>query len=120
MLIIAIVVLALDRIDRDPLVLHERRGHVVLRGQRVRGAEDDLRAARLERLHEVRRLRRHVQAGRDAHALEGLILLEALLDHIEDRHRLIRPFDAQMARVGQVQIFDIMWCRHRRLRYRDS
>ena len=64
--VVRVVVLALDREDRDVVLLDERRGDVVLRRERVRRAEHDVGAAGLQRAHEVRRLRRHVQARRDA------------------------------------------------------
>ena len=66
---------------------------VVLRRERVGRADDDVGAARLERPHQVRRLRRHVQAGRDAVALEGLVTLEALANGLEHRHLPVGPLD---------------------------
>ena len=67
-LVVGPVLLALDGEDRDALVLDQRRGHVVLRAERVGGAEAHLRAARLERLDQARSLGRHMQTGSDAHA----------------------------------------------------
>ena len=78
--VVRVVVLALDREDRDVVLLDERGGDVVLRGERVRRAEDDVGAAGLQRARQVRRLGRHVQAGRDAVAVERLLALEALAD----------------------------------------
>ncbi len=60
------------------IALGERRRDVVLSGERVGRAQPDLRAAGDQRTHEVRRLRRHVQAGRDPHAFERALAREAL------------------------------------------
>ena len=57
-------VLALDGVDGDALVQGQRGGHVVLGGQRVRGAGDDGGAARLERAEQVGGLGGDVQARR--------------------------------------------------------
>ena len=62
-LVVGLVVLALDREDRDAFVLDQRRGGVVLGRERVRGAQEDLGAAGLERAHEVGGLGGDVQAG---------------------------------------------------------
>jgi hypothetical protein len=61
-LVVRLVVLALDGEDLHTVIAHEVRGHIILRGERIRGAERDLGATGLERRHEVGRLRRHVQA----------------------------------------------------------
>ena len=71
--VVRVVVLALDREDGDVELLDERRGDVVLRRERVRRAEHDVRAAGLQRAHEVRGLGRHVQARRDAVAAQRLL-----------------------------------------------
>ena len=52
--VVRVVVLALDGEDGGVELLHERGSDVVLRGQRVRGAQHDVRPARDERAHEVR------------------------------------------------------------------
>ena len=44
--VVRVAVLAADGKDFDPVVGDERRGDVVLGGQRVRGAQDDVRADR--------------------------------------------------------------------------
>ena len=91
--VVRVVVLALDREDGDVVLVDERRGDVVLRRERVRRAEHDVRAARLERAREVRRLGRDVQAGGDAVAGERLLALEALADRGEHRHLPVGPLD---------------------------
>jgi hypothetical protein len=62
-LVVGVVVLALDREDGDVELLHQRGRDVVLRRERVRGAQHDIRAGLLEGAHEVRRLARDVEAG---------------------------------------------------------
>ena len=61
--VVRVIVLALDREHGDVVLVHERRGHVVLSRKWVGGAEHDIRAAGLQRAGEVRRLGRHVQTG---------------------------------------------------------
>ena len=100
-------ILALDGVDGDALV-DQRRGDVVLRAQGIAGAEDQIGAARLQRLHEQRGLGGHVQAGGDAQALERLHLGEAGADVAQHRHRALGPFDAAVALLGQVQILDVV------------
>ena len=82
------VVLALDRVDGDAVVGHERGGHVVLGRERVRGAE---RRASAPPAVSVRARfavsRRDVQAGGEPDARERLLLREALADLAQHRHR---------------------------------
>ena len=78
--VVRVVVLAADGEDGDPVLLHERRGDVVLRRERVRRAEDDVGAPRGQRPREVGGLGRHVQAGGDADAVERPLALEPLAD----------------------------------------
>src|SRR5262249_60530380 len=60
--VVRVVVFALDRVGRDALVLDQRRGGVVLGGERIGGAQEHLGAAGLERPHQVGGL------GGDRHA----------------------------------------------------
>ncbi len=92
-LVVGVVVLALDREDGDAVLLDERRRGVVLRRERVRGAEHDVGAAGLERAHQVRRLGRDVQAGGDAVPGERLLGGEALADRRQHRHLPVGPHD---------------------------
>ena len=93
---------------RDPVLVDERGGDVVLGRERVRGAEDDLGAARLQRAHQVRRLGRHVEAGGDAVAGERLLALEALADRGEHRHLPVGPLDPPHAFGGEREILDVV------------
>src|SRR5262249_8246964 len=60
--VVALVVLTFLRVHGNAELLHEGGRGVVLRGQRIRGAQRDLGAPRLEGDHEDRGLRGHVHA----------------------------------------------------------
>ena len=92
----------------DPVLLDQRRRHVVLRGERVRGAEDDVGAARLQRAGEVRRLGRDVEAGRDAEPGKRLLALEPLADRREHGHLPVGPLDPPHAFGGERQILHVV------------
>ncbi len=102
--VVRIVVLALDGEDGNVVVADEAGGHVVLRGQRIRSAERHVGAAVAQGIIEVRGLGGHVQAGRNADALERLVLDEFLADDLQNLHRLVRPLDAFLAQIGQFKI----------------
>ena len=106
--VVRVVVLALDREDRDVEVLDERGRDVVLRRERIRGAQNDIRAAGLQRPHEVRGLGRHVQAGRDAVAAQGLLLLEPVADRSEHRHLPVGPLDPSLALGCEGKVFHVV------------
>ena len=106
--VVRVVVLALDREDADVELVDERRGDVVLGRERVRRAEHDVRAARLQRAHQVRRLRRHVQARRDAVAVQRLLRLESLPDRREHRHLPVRPLDPPHALGREREVFHVV------------
>jgi predicted amino acid-binding ACT domain protein len=53
----------------------------------------DIRAARLEGAHQVGGLRGNVQAGRNAHAVQGAFFGKALADQAQDRHFAFGPID---------------------------
>ena len=99
------VVLALDRVSRDVVILHERGGHFVLRRKRIRGAENHVRAAVTQSDGEVGRFAGDVQARRHANALQRLILDELLADQLQNGHVLIGPFDPALALFGKRDIF---------------
>ena len=71
-------------------------------------ASDDLRAAGLERAHQVGRLGRDVEAGADAQAVERPLALEALADEAQDGHLALRPFDATDALGGEAEVGDVV------------
>ncbi len=99
--VVGVAVLAADREDRDPEVLYQRRGGVILRAQGVAGGQRHLRPARLKRAHQVRGLGGHVQARRQPLALQRLLGRETLPDLPEHRHLLLRPLNPQLPLRGQ-------------------
>ena len=107
-LVVRVVVLALDRERRDPVLVDERGRDVVLRRERVGRADDDVGAARLERAHQVRRLGRHVQAGGDPVAGQRLLGLEPLADRGQHRHLPVGPLDPAHALGGERQILHVI------------
>ena len=78
----------------NAVVLHETRGNVVLRGERVRGAERHLCPAGLQRYHEIRGLCGDVEAGGEPMPFKRLILLKLFLHLCKYRHVLSGPCDA--------------------------
>ena len=106
-LVVRLVVLALDRERRDAVLGDQRGGDVVLRAERVAGAERELGAAVAQRERQVRRLGGDVEAGREADAAQRLLLREALADRAEDRHLARRPLDAPHALLGQARVLDV-------------
>ena len=105
--VVGLVVLALDGEDGNAVVAHQDGGHVVLRGERVGGAEHHVGAAIAQGDHQVGGLGGHVQAGRDAHALQRLVLDEFLADDLQHLHRLVGPLDALFAQIGQFEVLNV-------------
>ena len=92
----------------DPVLGDERGRDVVLGRQRVRGREHDLRAAGLERAHQVGRLGRDVEARPDAQAVERPLALEPLADEAQDGHLALGPLDAADALGGEAEVGDVV------------
>ena len=69
--VVGVVVLALDGEDGNVVVADQAGGDVVLRGERVGGAEHHVGAAVAQADGEVRGLGSDVQARRDADALQA-------------------------------------------------
>ena len=69
---------------------------------------DHVGAAGDQRAHEAGGLGGDVQAGADAHALERLLLLEALADGPEHGHVHVGPLDAQHALGGETDVLDVV------------
>ena len=98
------VVLALDGVGRDAVVAEGRR-RIVLRGERIAGAQRDLRAPGLQREHEVRGLGRDVQACADAHPAQRLFDFETVAYLPEDGHIRGRPRNARAPGFGAAAVF---------------
>jgi hypothetical protein len=108
--------LAVHGVNLGDAVDGERRRDVVLRGQRVRRAQRDLRAARPQRAHEVRRLGGHVQARPDGHALKRPLDGEALRDRAQHGHLRVGPLDAGPALLRERDVGDVGGHRGARIR----
>ena len=105
--VVGVVVLALDGEDRNALIAHQAGGNIVLGRERIRGAQHHVGAAVAQADGQVRGLGRNVQAGRDANALQRLVLDEFFADNLQHLHGLVRPLDALLAQFGQFQALDI-------------
>ena len=108
MAVVAVGVDPPDREHADAVVHDHRRGDLVLCRERVRGAQHDLGPRRLERAHEVRRLRRDVLTGRDPQAVQRALLLEARANGRQHGHLPIGPLDLATPGVGQVERLDVV------------
>jgi hypothetical protein len=105
---VGVGVLGAAGVDLGAEVLGQRGGRVVLRGERVGGAQRDLGAAGDERPHEVGRLGGDVQARRHRDAVERALVDKTLADRAQDGHLGVGPFDARPParrerRVGDVR-----------------
>ncbi len=105
--VVAVLVLALDGVDRDAEVLHQAGGDVVLGGQRVGGDEHEVGAAGLEGPGQVGRLGGDVQAGRHPQARQRLLVREPLADGPQDGHVPLGPHDPLVADARQRQILHV-------------
>ena len=64
MLEVSDFVFALDREDGDFILIHQRGSNIILRGKRIGGSEDDVRAAFLQGDHQVGGFGGHMQTSR--------------------------------------------------------
>jgi len=108
MVIVRVVVLALYGIHGNLFVHHQRSGHIILGGQRIRGAKDDIGATGGQGLHQVGRLCGNVQAGGEAQPGERCFAFESLADQPGHRHFLGGPFNTVSPFVGEGQVFHII------------
>src|SRR5579864_856824 len=106
--VVGVVVLALDRENRDVVVAHQRSRDVILRGKRIRGAEHDVGATVTQANGQVRRFGSDVQASGNARALQWLVLDEFFADDLQDLHGLIGPLDPLLSKIGKLDAFDVV------------
>ena len=97
-----------DRLDVPVVLFDQRGGGLVLRRQRIGRAQRELGAAGLEREHQDRSLRGHVQARAESDPLERLLLREPLADLAQHRHRLLGPFDPEPPVAGEREVLDVV------------
>ncbi len=107
MFVIRGVILALNGKDRDFIMGHQRRRHVVLGTQRIAGAQHHVRAPLLQRRHQVSRFCSHVQAGGDANPVQRFLLGKLLPDAAQHRHLLLRPINTMSPPRGQLYILNV-------------
>jgi hypothetical protein len=98
--VIGLPVFALDCKHRYP-GFDEGRRNVVLRGQRIAGAEHGVSATGLEGQGEVGGFGRDMGAAKEAEAVEWPSLGKGVPDLAEDRHFAGGPFDAALASGGE-------------------
>jgi hypothetical protein len=75
--------------------------------------EDNVRAARLERAHQVRRLGGHVEARGHAVAGQRLLALEALADRGQHRHLPVGPLDPSLPLGREPEVLHVVLDRGR-------
>src|SRR6185437_5356546 len=75
--------------------------NIVLRAQWIRRAEHDIGATVAKSDGEISGFGGDVQTRRNANALQRLVLDEFFADALQHRHRLVRPFDALLALIGE-------------------
>ena len=108
--VVRVVVLALDGVNRDVVVANQAGGDVILGRQRVGSAKHYVGAAVAQRDRQVCRLGGDVQAGRNSHAVQWLVLDEFLANDLQHLHGLVGPVNAFLAHVGQFEVGDIARC----------
>jgi hypothetical protein len=100
-LVVGLGVRPVDSIGFETVVRDQVCGHVVLRAQRVAGAEPQLSPASSQRDGKVGRLAGDMQAGRQTQALQRLLLLEALANERQHWHFGGGPFRPRAALGGE-------------------
>ena len=81
---------------------------VVLSGENVAGAPAHVGAELLERLDQNCRLHRHVQGAHDTHPFERLLVAILFASRHEAWHFMLGDFDLFLAKVGEVDVFDLI------------
>ena len=97
---------AVDGEDIEPLV-DQRRGHIILRGQRVAAGGIHFRPAGGQAQAQARRLGLHVHAQGDLEPLERLRGHEIFLDAVKQRHVVADPLDLERSAFPQVDVSDV-------------
>ncbi len=93
--------------DGDPVPVRQRRGDIVLGGQRVGCGQGHVRSARAQQPDQHRRLRRDVQAGRHAQPAEGPPVGEPPHQAGHDRHGPFGVADPDVTFRGQAEVGDV-------------
>ncbi len=106
MFVIGLIILALDGVGGNA-VYGQRRGDVVLGGQRIGAAQHQVGAAGFQSKARLAVSDGDMETGGDADALERLLFLEALGDEFQDGHFPPGPGDAFLTESGERGVFDI-------------
>ena len=105
--VVGIVVFALDGECGDAVFARQRRRHIVLRAQRIAGAYRRLRAAVLQREHQVRGFGGHMQAGGYSQPGQRLFFGKALPNLAQHRHLALSPAYPPYAVGRQRAVFNV-------------
>src|SRR6516225_4305643 len=109
MTVVGVAILVVNRVGRDVVFLHQRRGNIVLSRERVRRAAEYFSAAGLERAQQVGGFAGDMQAGAEALALEWQLLEKTLANTPQNRHLALGPFDSFETRRRQTEIVDVIF-----------
>jgi hypothetical protein len=95
-------------LGRAPKFILGGGSNIILSGKRIRGSEDNVRAAFLQGDHQVRSFSGHMQTTGKAQSFERLFLLEAFADRAKNGHFAFRPIHATPSALGLINVFDIV------------
>ena len=110
MRVVRLVVLALNGVRRNVVIAHQAGRDVVLRRKWIRSTKHNVGAAVAQGDSQVGSLGRNVQAGRNANALQRLVLDEFFADDLQNLHRLVGPVNALFAQIGKFNVGDVARC----------
>jgi hypothetical protein len=105
--VIGVVVFAFDGEHGNPMVAHQAGRDIVLRRERIRGAQYDIGASVPQSDCQVRCFRRHVQARGHANPFQRLVLDKFFADDLQNFHRLVRPVNALLAKIGKFNALNV-------------
>ena len=97
-----------DRVNGHLIVRDQGGGDIILRAERIAGAEGGFSPARQQHPHQIGGFGGDVHGGSDANALERLLFLEALFDKVEHGHLFGCPVHAESASLRQVDVSDVV------------
>jgi hypothetical protein len=107
--VIGFVVFAFDRVSPNAMDFNQSGGHFVLGGKGVRRAQHDVGTTGFQGNGQIRRFRSHMQTSGHPDPFKGLFLFIPFFNQSEDGHFPFRPCDALFSRIGQTNIFDVIF-----------
>ena len=108
MAVIGIGILAINCKHRNVMILDQIRSHIILRTQRIRCTEKNVRTARFQCLHETCRFRGNMKTGTDSPTLQGLFFRKPISNTVQNRHALVGPGNTNPALIGKGYILNIV------------